>query len=127
MSKYTEIRAIEPVLEECFFAFSNEQFAEGKKRMNIGDKKILRGMGGLFGTQEGIDKLMKFYDDQSEQIAKECDPQEVYNYEFSNHECGYTNDDEEAIKIVCSYFGLERTLEVKRSYGYFDITKWEDK
>lgn len=121
MSKYTEIRSLEPVLEECFFAFSNEQFAEGKQRMNIGDKKILRGIGGLFGTQEGISKLMKFYDDQSEQIAKECEPQEVYDYEFSNHECGYTCDDEECIKIVLDYFGLERTKEVKRKYGYFKI------
>jgi len=118
--RYTEIRAIEPVLEECFFAFSNQQFADGKVRMNIVDKKIVRGFGGLFGTQAGIDKLMGFYDVQAEQIAKECEPQDVYNYEFSNHEC-YTCDDEEAIKIVLSYFGLERTKEVKRKWGYFKI------
>lgn len=78
-------------------------------------------MGGLFGTKEGIEKFMGFYDKQTERIAAECDPQEVYNYEFDNHECSYTNDDTEAIKLVCSYFGLERALTVKRRFGYFDI------
>lgn len=35
MSKYNEIRAIEPECWECFFAFSNEQFAEGVKKAGI--------------------------------------------------------------------------------------------
>jgi hypothetical protein len=126
MSKYTEIKAGQAECWKCFFAFSNEQFAEGKKKAEIADgEKIYNGGYGLYGTKEGIQKFMGFYDEQSKQIAAECDPQEVYDYEFGNHECSYTCDDEECIKIVCSYFGLERTLQVKRRFGYFDIAKWE--
>ncbi len=77
----------------------------------------------LYGTKEGIAKFMNHYDEQSKQIANECDPQEVYDYEFGNHECSYTCDDEECIKIVFGYFGLERTKEVKRRFGYYDLNK----
>ena len=45
-----------------FFAFSNQQFGEGYKRLielghiKKGDK-VLRGVGGAFGTKEGLDKF----------------------------------------------------------------------
>jgi len=117
MKSYTEVKSNEPVLTDCFFAFSNEQFAEGIKRFNLEGKKIYRGMGGLFGTKEGIDQLMKHYDDQALEIADQCDPQEVYDYEFWNLECSYTNDDREAYLITESYFG-ERAKTVKRKFAH---------
>lgn len=121
MSKYTEIRSKEPECWECFFAFSQSQFDEGVKNANIEGRKLLRGFGGLIGTKEGINKFMGFYDAQSEEIARECNAQDVYDYEFDNHECGCTCDDEECIKIVLDYFGIEKTKEVKRKFGYFKI------
>ena len=54
-------------------------------------------------------------------ISKECIPQEVYNYEFDNHECSYVGDDEEAIKIVIDYFGAEKAKDVNRKCAYFQI------
>ena len=102
---------------ECFFAFSNDQFKEGVKKLNLEGKKIFRGAGGLYGTKEGIKKLYADYDNISKQVAEQCNPQEAYEYEFDNHDCGYTGDDEEAIKIVVSYFGEERAKTVKRHNG----------
>ena len=117
MRNYCELKDYEPELVECFFAFNNQQFAEGVKEKGIEGKKILRAPGGLFGTKEGIQKLYDDYDANSKRIGEECDPQEVYDYEFNNHECGYTHDDTEAIKLVVSYFGDEKAKMVRRNNG----------
>lgn len=117
MANYTELKNLEPTLTECFFAFSNQQFEEGKKKAGIEDQKILRGIGGLYGTQKGIKELYDFYDAISKRVGAECDPQEVYDYEFGNHECDYVGDDEEAIKIVASHFTDEQTKMVKRRFA----------
>jgi len=115
---YQEIIKQQPDLEGCFFTFSNEQFKEGIQNKQLEGKKLYDGGHGLFGTKEGIEKLLAFYDNLSKRIAEKCDPQEVYNYEFANHECSLVNDDEEAIKIVISYFGNERSRSVKRRFAY---------
>ena len=121
---YKEIKDKSPEMVKCFFAFDNQQFAENKEKAKIQeDEKIYQcnSGSGLFGTKEGIRGFWKFYDDQAVEIAEKCDPQEVYNHEYWNHECDYTGNDERAIKIVIDYFGTERAKEVKRKYGYFDI------
>jgi hypothetical protein len=115
---YQEIKNQQPVLKECFFAFSTEQYQEGITKHNLEGKKIYRGFGGLYGTKEGIEELMNFYDKISDQIGKECDPQEVYNYEFDNHECSISCDDTEPMKLVLSYFTEEQCKNIKRKYGY---------
>ena len=116
MSKltYVELKNQHPVLEDCFFAFSKSQYAEGIKKFNLEGKKIYSGVGGLYGTKEGIQKLMDFYDANYDQIRATCDPQEVYDDEFINHECSYTRSDYEAIKITAGYFDEERVRKVKR-------------
>jgi hypothetical protein len=119
--KYQEIKNQEPVLRECFFAFSDSQFGEGIKKHNLEGKKIYRGMAGLFGTKEGIGELMSFYDKMNERIGKECNPQEVYDYEHSNHECSYTCDDTDAMMIVLGLFTKEQCENIKRKFGYVSI------
>ena len=123
MSNYTTIKNQQPELVDCFFAFSNSQYEEAIEKNNLQGKKIYRADGGLFGTKEGIQKLYDDYEAISNQIKEQCNPQEVYDYEFDNHECDYTHDDEEAIKYVVSYFGDERAKEVKRRYA---VTKIEN-
>ena len=119
MATYQEIKNRQPELVECFFAFSDQQFGEGIKKNNLEGKKIYRGMAGLYGTHEGIKQLYDFYDNLSKEIGEKCNPQEVYDYEFGNHECGYVGDDAEAMKIVISYFKPEQYNEVKRKCKYF--------
>ena len=116
MRTYKEIKMQEPELFECFFAFSDEQFKEGVEKMGLEGKKIVRAPhDGLFGTREGIAKLLADYDKIDQEIAAECKPQDVYDYEFNNHECEYVGDDSEAFEIVKCLFG-ERAVEVKRRF-----------
>ena len=118
---YQDIKNEQPILRECFFAFSTEQYNEGIAKHNLEGKKIFRGIGGLYGTKEGINELMAFYEGLGDRIAKECKAQEVYNYEFGNHECSYTNDDSEAMMIVMSYFTEEECAKVKRKHAWYTI------
>jgi len=119
--KYMEFKEVHPELFECFFAFSDKQFEEGIEKHNLRDKKIYSGGYGLYGTSEGIKKLHSDYDKIGKDITEHCSPQEVYDYEFHNHECGYTMDDEDAIKIVIGYFGKEKAKEVERRYKRIEI------
>ena len=119
MKNYLKIKDIEPVLEKCFFAFSKSQFAEGKAKAGItDDEKILSGIGGLYGTKEGIKKLYDFYDDQAKEIGEKCRPQEVYDYELANHECSYSNDDSQVIEMIIHYFGIEKAKTIKRKFAW---------
>ena len=120
---YLNLKKEEPVLNNCFFAFSNQQLSEGLRKFNLDIKDICAYGSGLYGTREGIKEMMDFYDKRIERIAEQCDPQEVYNYEFHNHECNYTNDDTEVMKIIVSTFGEERSKDVKRKFGYTKIEK----
>ena len=122
---YKELKDIEIPLDGCFYAFSNQQFAEGLKKLGISledaKKMIYRGNYGLYGTREGLTAYNAAIKENSTRIATECDPQEVYDYEFYNHECGYINDDTEAMMIVIAYFGEDKARTVKRMHGYVQI------
>ena len=122
MESYAKLKDKQPMLWECFFAFSNQQFAEGKKNAGIEDKKIYDGGHGLYGTREGIKKLFDDYDAIDKEIAERCDPQDVYNDEFANHECSITCDDSDVIAIVIHIFGKDKAKTVKRKYGYTEIS-----
>lgn len=122
---YTELKQKQPELHECFFAFSKQQFDEGIKKTGIEGKKIFRGIGGLYGTEEGIKKLYSYYDEMSKQISETCSPQEVYNYEFVNHECEYVCGDTEAMKITASYFDTEKLKTIKRRYARLTVEEIE--
>lgn len=114
MANYLKIISKHPETIDCFFAFSNQQFAEGIKKHKLEGKKLFSGGAGLYGTKEGIRNFFAKYDDRTDEVTKNCSPQEVYDYEFENHECSYTNDDEKPIKLVINYFGAELAKTVKR-------------
>ena len=123
MKPYQELSDKHPEMIECFFAFSKEQIEKGIKEKGLEGKKLCRysDINGLFGTREGITQFLKFYDDRHNEIAAECDPQEVYDHEYWNHECGYVCDDSEAINIVIGYFGKEKAKTVNRKHACTDI------
>jgi hypothetical protein len=119
---YQDIKNQQPILRDCFFAFSTQQFEEGIAKHNLGGQKIYRGMSGLYGTESGIKELLNFYSDVNDRIAKECNPQEVYDYEFDNHECSITCDDTDAMMIIVSTFTEEQVKNVKRKNGYLNYS-----
>ncbi len=122
VNRYREIKDQHPDADKCgvFFAFSNQQFNEGYKHLielgHIKDgDKIVRGVAGAFGTKEGLDKFFKFYEDRDTPIKEECDPQEVYFYEYNNHESMIAWDgDLEAIKIVIDIWGADVARKIIR-------------
>ena len=119
---YQDIKNQQPILRDCFFAFSTQQFEEGIAKHNLEGQKIYRGMSGLYGTEKGIKELLNFYSDVNDRIAKECSPQEVYDYEFDNHEGSITCDDTDAMMIVISTFTEEQVKNVKRKNGYLNLS-----
>lgn len=118
LDKYKELKKGEAKLEGAFFAFGKTQFEEGySKLVNEGyiteGEKIYHAGAGLYGTKEGLDKVFDYYKNKEKRIKEECDPQEVYFYEYNNHECMFTSD-EDAIKEVKRIFGKDVVKKIKR-------------
>lgn len=122
LSKYSELRheSSNTKHKGIFFAFSDKQFNEGLAEIGFDPKdeaswkgKVFRSVGGMFGTREGLDAFYQHCFDANKRIATECDPQEVYVYEWSNHECQYS-DDHSAYEIVKDIFGEEIAKQIKR-------------
>lgn len=111
LGRYFELREQQRNYKDpcIFWAFSKEQFEEGVKRVTplLKDgQKIMQGPAGMFCTKEAYDKMMHFLNNVDSMIAAECDPQEVYCYEYNNHECCIGWDgDLRAWELVSSIFG----------------------
>lgn len=101
---------------QCFFAFSEKQLKEGLERLALPEgEKLVRTGYGLFGTREGMDRLHEEYARLRKRIVEECDAQEVYLYEYNNHECCIDWDgDENAIKLIIDYWGAETARNIMR-------------
>jgi hypothetical protein len=121
---YNGIYDTDPSAEahRVFFAFSNEQIDNGMKECGYKEySEIVHAGHGLYGSREGLRSFLAEYDNRAERVAKECDPQKVYEYEFGNYECDYTGTDEEAIKIVVSLFGKDKARLVERKRSCISI------
>lgn len=105
----------------CFFAFSNKQFKEGVEKNELDGVKIYHAGAGLYGTKEAIKAFLNEYDSRAEKIKKECTPQEVYDYEYANHECNWVAEDTEAIKRCLAYFSVEECESITRCNGCLTI------
>ena len=104
-----EQRSMDCYKHHCFFAFNNEQFEEGKKKAHIQDGEKIYSVGaGMYGTLEGIKGYFAEHKSFDERIKAECDAQEVYFYEYNNHECNLSWDgDEEPFKLILRIWGKE--------------------
>lgn len=102
---------------DCFFAFSAEQFKEGLKKIRPleKDEKLVNVGAGLYGTRDGVEKYFAKYEEIDKKIKQECDPQEVYFYEYNNHECMISWDgDAEPYKIIVSIWGVDVANSIVR-------------
>lgn len=91
--------------EGIFYAFDDEQFKRGLEKCGYtSETKILKDGFGGFGTREAFDRRHQFYKDTEEKIKRDCTPEEIFSFEYWNHECGYSYDYSEALEIVQLYF-----------------------
>ena len=115
---------------DMFLAFNNQQFKEGLasiRPLTEGEKPI-RAFVGVYGTKDGVNKYLAHIDSINKRIAEECDPQEVYCYEYNNHECYLAFDgDLDAMNLIVDLFGYERAKEVKRYSDYAEIEIFKPK
>lgn len=113
---------------DVFYAFSDKQFIEGLREIGIIDhdipmseaKEICKdkvfsiGCGG-FATKEGYKDMVAYINAISERITKECCPQEVYLYEYNNHECMIDWDgDDRAMEVCLLYWSTDVCKTIKR-------------
>jgi len=130
---YKRIQDFHPNADEygVFFAFNKKQYDEAVERLTaLGtlarDAKILYHphFSGLYGTQENIDAFLEAYENRDKAIPQECDPQEVYFYEYNNYECMNSWDgDLDAVKVIVGYFGKEAARKITRIDAYYSIDK----
>lgn len=122
INRYHELKSEEPKSEQygVFFAFNEQQLTDGRNRLiRRGflkeDEKVVSAGYGMYGTRTEIDRYLEFYKEQAEKIKDECNPQEVYFYEWNNHECMFTNDDD-ALQCIVDTFGKEVAHKIVRLY-----------
>ena len=120
IGRYLELKSEHPDSDKygIFFAFDAKAYGQGCKRLEErgylkGGAKVVSAGAGMYGTREEITRYLDFYGEREKIMAKECNPQEVYFYEWNNHECMFDNDDS-AMKIVISIFGNEAAHKVYR-------------
>ena len=131
LKRYHELNNMHPNDSDyaVFYAFNKKQYAEGIEKL-ISSGYIKRGEegkirsfgGGGYGTKEGIDGFVGFYQRKIKRIAAECDPYEVYCYEYNNHESFISWDgDMGAIQIVIDYWGEDVARSIKRVSAQYSI------
>lgn len=108
---YADIRKIasdkrDTLIRECgvFFAFSNEQFEQGKTPLQDGDKYVSIGAGGYMPKSK-VDIFIRGMRDIAKEERKEIKKAknaqyEHIAYELNNHECYYTGSIEDAMAVL---------------------------
>ena len=99
---------------ESWYKKEGEAVQEGEKLVSIG--------AGGYGTKDGAKRLFAFYDSINDKIRSECNPQEVYVYEYNNHECCIDWDgDLNAIRIIATVWGEDVARTIKRKNACYPI------
>lgn len=121
IARYMELLNRHPDADEygVWFAFTDARFQAGYARMREAGKikegdRVCRD-GSLFGTEAAILAFYAAYDRRREMMAAECDPQEVYFFEYNNHECMFGWDgDKDALDAVERIFGKDALKGITR-------------
>ena len=108
-----------------FAAFSEKQYKEGMDYLKDnglykeGDK-LYHSRTGCYGTKEAWDKYTKAINEITKEMS-ECDPYEVYCYEYNNFECCIDWDgDKRAVEAVLKIWDkdtVEQALKGRRFSG----------
>lgn len=125
IERYRELSDMHPEYHKgFFFAFSKKQVEEGKEALmkngtwKEGQEIVHYGFG-MFATPEGIKYVEEFYENRYKMMREECDPQEVYDYEYENHESFISLEgDRDAMELCISIFGEEIASKIKRRRAF---------
>ena len=107
-------KAVNELIEKyVFFAFSDEQFADGMKKFGLGTDpesiaKICRFYGGGYILKSHAAEAADLFHKQADEFADRCnDPEtgrrflyEAFREELSNHEYSYTGDPSDALDAL---------------------------
>ena len=134
INRYIDLKHEHPDVDKLgvFFAFSDKQYTENRdKLIKLGtikeDDTIYRGPSGMFGTKSGFDKYINFCKEIEKKIVAYCDPQEVYFYEYNNHESMISLDgDRYAIQEIIDFWGKDVAKSIVRFSAFDDIDSIED-
>ena len=96
-----------------------KKILEGKCLSGTGDR--------LYSTSERLCAYWRIFKKQRERVAAECDPQDVYDYEFYSRECECICCDRRAMEHVILIFGMERAKKVERRHGYISLEKIDER
>lgn len=121
-------KAINDIIEkyQVFFAFSNSQLADGKKKIGVIDNKELVSIGaGGFIKKINIDDFLNATEQANKDYKKELKEakeakNEAISYQLSNHECFYTGD----ISPVIEFFkGIYTKTDILKVYNAIRIDR----
>ena len=90
------------------YVFGQDQWRDYLKRHNLTEEQakatlVGDGYGGI-GTKEAFKARDEYFKTVEKEILEQCNPDEIFEYEYWNHECGYTGDWSEALHITQAYF-----------------------
>lgn len=119
--KYTEL------FDEIgmFWAFSNEQFNEGKAKNPVteGHKYVSIGMGGYFPGQnkkryaEGMAAIDAWHKEATAQVkADALETEKAILYELNNYECFYSGDIDDVVDLFEGTYTVDEIRKVYRKY-----------
>lgn len=108
-----------------FWAFSNEQFDEGKKKHPVaeGCKYMSIGSGGYFPGQnrqiwiDGMDALNAWEKQANKEIKESrAETEKAILYELNNHECFYTGDIDDVVDLFKGVYTIQQIRKVYRKH-----------
>lgn len=130
--KYKELKdkqgkEVNDFLEKyCFFAFNEEQFKDGCKKLNLDEEKdlskLVQIVGGGYLLKEKQDDYIKLANKIAEEIEEEIRKDKtglgfcysMFSYELANHEYGYTyelDDTLDALDLTLERINKEANLK----------------
>lgn len=111
-----------------FWAFSNEQFAEGKAKHPVddGSKYVSIGMGGYLPGQykqvwiDGIDAITAWEKQANAELkANRAEEEKAILYELNNHEAFYSGEIDDVVGLFEGVYTREQIRKVYKKYAKY--------
>ena len=112
-----------------FFAFNNEQFEEGLKKLNCSKEDITGFIAGGIILKNKVSEYLEMSKRHKSELAKKAKEDKeaqikLLVYELGNHEYGYTGDPTDAIKSLG--FKVSKTVLSKAIEQYNHNLNYEE-